>query len=343
MDTVNTLVFRNLSDGTDVVVVVERLLVAGFTGRDAEAVAHHVSELADIGVPVPENTPVLFQPPPKLVRQTPALPVVCDNTSGEVEPVIVKWDDRLYLTIGSDHTDRTLETSDLAASKAACIHPIGLTCIALDDVEDWDSLTLTSAVDGGMTEYQRGRIDVLLPAETIIEFVAREAGDLRNGDVVFLGTISTIGNIRPSKDFTASITNGTWSLDLHYSVVDMSSRGGAPLDKPELEFFAVEDIEWTLIPGGVDGQSERLLSVDTSTGIATRMLRFEPGTDTTVLGVLRHDFWEEVYILEGELHDLTLDKVFRAGTYASRPPGMPHGPWKSASGCVTFEARYPVV
>ena len=70
------------------------------------------------------------------------------------------------------------------------------------------------------------------------------------------------------------------------------------------------------------------------------MLRFAPGTDTTPNGVQVHDFWEEVYILEGSFTDLALGEAFTAGMYACRPPGMAHGPWVAPEGCVTFEARY---
>jgi hypothetical protein len=74
--------------------------------------------------------------------------------------------------------------------------------------------------------------------------------------------------------------------------------------------------------------------------VVTRQLRFEPGTDTSDNGVLTHDFWEEVYILEGDLTDLRLGETFTAGMYACRPPGMEHGPWSTQSGCLTFEVRY---
>jgi hypothetical protein len=114
------------------------------------------------------------------------------------------------------------------------------------------------------------------------------------------------------------------------------------MPKPEREFFPVADVEWTPAQGGlVPGLYERILASDPETGVASRMLRFDPGTDTSVAGALVHDFWEEVYILEGALHDLTLDRTFGAGTYACRPPGMAHGPWIAAEGCVTFEVRYP--
>jgi hypothetical protein len=112
--------------------------------------------------------------------------------------------------------------------------------------------------------------------------------------------------------------------------------------KPEYEFFDVTSVSWTAAAPGVEGLTERVLAPDADNeGVATRMLRFEPGTDTTPAGVQRHDFWEEVYILEGSFHDISLDETFTTGMYACRPPGMPHGPWRSEEGCVTFEVRYP--
>src|SRR5205823_10884959 len=101
--------------------------------------------------------------------------------------------------------------------------------------------------------------------------------------------------------------------------------------KPEREFFPVDEVAWT--PAQGPGMFERMLSADAATGLATRMLRFEPGTDTSTAGPQVHQFWEEVYILEGALHDLTLDQTFPKGSYACRPPGMPHGPWRTPEGC----------
>jgi len=110
--------------------------------------------------------------------------------------------------------------------------------------------------------------------------------------------------------------------------------------KPELEFFPAVSIKWTRVAGNVPGLYERILAQDPETGIATRMLRFNPGTDTSANGIVVHEFWEEVYILEGSIYDIPLEKKFTAGMYACRPPGMKHGPWKTAEGCTTFEVRY---
>ena len=112
------------------------------------------------------------------------------------------------------------------------------------------------------------------------------------------------------------------------------------MSKPELEFFPVTNTNWTLVLGKVSGLYERILAHDSEAGVATRMLRFSPGTDTSPNGTLVHEFWEEVYILEGSIYDISLGKKFSAGMYACRPPGMMHGPWKSEEGCTTFEVRY---
>lgn len=113
------------------------------------------------------------------------------------------------------------------------------------------------------------------------------------------------------------------------------------MPKPEREFFPVSDIDWTPALGGaVAGLFERILATDSDGGVATRMLRFDPGTDTSTAGPQVHDFWEEVYVIEGALHDLRLGQTFAKGTYACRPPGMAHGPWVAPQGCLTFEVRY---
>lgn len=109
--------------------------------------------------------------------------------------------------------------------------------------------------------------------------------------------------------------------------------------KPELEFTDYRQFEEVPF-SKVEGLTERVIAKDPESGVATRILIFAPGTDTTPNGVQIHDFWEELYIIEGTLIDLTLNQEFTAGMVACRPPGMEHGPWVSPAGCKTFEVRY---
>ena len=112
------------------------------------------------------------------------------------------------------------------------------------------------------------------------------------------------------------------------------------MPKPEFEFFDTDTLPWQPVADAPAALSERILSRDPESGDYTRLLRFAPGADTSSMGVQRHDFWEEVWIVAGSIHDIPLDTTFCAGMYACRPPGMPHGPWRSPDGCTTFEVRY---
>ncbi|MEA2330392.1 MAG: hypothetical protein QOF29_4047 [bacterium] len=110
--------------------------------------------------------------------------------------------------------------------------------------------------------------------------------------------------------------------------------------KPELEFQPPNG-EWRNPPGNeAPGIQERLLSVDEDGSAYTRLLRFEPGADSSPNGVQQHDFWEEVFIVEGDITDTRLGQRFTAGMYACRPPGMEHGPWTSETGVLMVEFRY---
>jgi hypothetical protein len=114
--------------------------------------------------------------------------------------------------------------------------------------------------------------------------------------------------------------------------------------KPEREFFRPDHLPWDPVapsPGGGAGGAgvtQKILSRDPETGDVTRLLRFESGVETA--DPIVHDFWEEVWILEGELVDLGKGQTFTAGMYACRPPGMVHGPYRVSTGCLTLEMRY---
>jgi ChrR-like protein with cupin domain len=109
--------------------------------------------------------------------------------------------------------------------------------------------------------------------------------------------------------------------------------------KAEHEFFAVDQVPWQP-DRHTPTVSERVLSHGEDDRTLTRIAHWSPGTDTTPDGVIHHDYYEEVYLLDGDLHDLTLDRTFTAGNYAARPPGMPHGPYRTKTGCTMLEIRY---
>lgn len=116
------------------------------------------------------------------------------------------------------------------------------------------------------------------------------------------------------------------------------------MPKPELEFSRPDHAPWRSVSAsatagvGGAGVQEKILSQDEASGDVTRLVKFDPGVETTE--TIAHDFWEEVWIVEGELVDLGKQQTFTAGMYACRPPGMVHGPYRIPTGCVTLEFRY---
>jgi hypothetical protein len=109
------------------------------------------------------------------------------------------------------------------------------------------------------------------------------------------------------------------------------------MSKPAREFSVPPRDAWAPTP--LPGVSELLLA-DDGAGVATRLVRLEPGAHTRRLGAFVHEFWEEAYILDGSVRDLTRGETSSAGAYACRPPGMAHGPIASQEGCVVLEVRY---
>jgi hypothetical protein len=113
-----------------------------------------------------------------------------------------------------------------------------------------------------------------------------------------------------------------------FHTVDLTTGWETPAGYPE-------GIKQQILAGSLDEKNGR--------GSRTRHLRFDPGVYTTAPFV--HDYWEEVYLISG---DLTVGNdangkggtSFKPGTYACRPPGAHHGPFKSENGCMLLEIHY---
>lgn len=174
-----------------------RCIVAGWTGRDARAVAHHIAELEALGVPAPSRTPLPYIVSPALLTQDDTIHCVGPHTSGEAEPAVLLTPRGRFLTLASDHTDRALEAHSVALSKQVCAKPVARTAWPIDAVSDLDALVLRSWVEeaGGWRLYQDGTLAALRPIDEILAAVAAQGG----GDTVVLcGTLSAIGGVRPA-------------------------------------------------------------------------------------------------------------------------------------------------
>jgi hypothetical protein len=119
-------------------------------------------------------------------------------------------------------------------------------------------------------------------------------------------------------------------------------------DKGHQEFQGVDMTEgFHKVPGYPWGFTEKILagSLDekNKVGNRTRILKIEPGAFSTKPFV--HEYWEEVFLVSGDLtvgNDETGKggEAFKPFTYACRPPGAWHGPFKSNGGCLLLESHY---
>jgi hypothetical protein len=193
------------------------LIVAGWTGRDEAALRHHIEELAAIGVPRPSSVPVFYRNSGLNVTQASRVEVLGPDTSGEAEPVVVAHDGRLWLTVGSDHTDRKAETMGIALSKQLCAKPVGRDLWLLDDVAGhWDQLKLRAfaTIDGRRVTYQEG---TLAGMRTPADLIARYGSALAPGTVMFCGTLGAIGGIRPASRFEVELEDPVLNRTLKHA------------------------------------------------------------------------------------------------------------------------------
>ena len=188
------------------------LVVAGWTGRDARAVEHHVRELEALGVAPPSAIPLYYRVSASLLGHRASIDVVGTETSGEVEPLVVRIGGRDWLGVASDHTDRALEAHSVALSKQACAKPCAAGLWPLEDVADrLDALELRAwiaddaalaatpdAGDAGWTLYQEGTLAAIRPLPELL--ADGPLGTL--GDAAMLcGTLPAIGGVRPAAAF----------------------------------------------------------------------------------------------------------------------------------------------
>src|SRR5690606_29155573 len=87
-------------------IMVEELVIAGWTGRNREAMERHVRELEEIGVKRPATMPVYYRNSASRLTTESCIEVLGGASSGEIEFVLFQFDGTTFVGVGSDHTDR---------------------------------------------------------------------------------------------------------------------------------------------------------------------------------------------------------------------------------------------
>jgi hypothetical protein len=202
-----------------------RMVNAGYVGRNQEEVRRHVEELAKKGIVGPKSAPTLYPIIPRTLVTEDVIEVYGDKTSGEVEYVLLVQDERtIYVGLGSDHSDRHLEETDIPRCKQICPNVVSKTVWPLAEVRDhWDDLEIQSKVikDGQEILYQKGLLKLILDPKSLIEFVRTKIPGPLDGTVIFSGTLGILpGKFVFGEKFLAELIDPILyrSLELAYDV-----------------------------------------------------------------------------------------------------------------------------
>ncbi len=208
---------------------IDQAVIAGWTGRDPVARDKHIAELEAIGIGRPATTPIYYRVAACRLTMEDSIEVCGEDSSGEVEFVLIGWQGRTFVGCGSDHTDRKVEAYSVTVSKQMCDKPIASELWELEDVIDhWDHLILRSFawINGERVLYQEGTLDAMLPVKDLIERQFGKSG-LPDGCAMFGGTFGAKGGIRPASRFEIELEDPVLKRSIRhaYDVITLPVLG----------------------------------------------------------------------------------------------------------------------
>lgn len=198
--------FVEATSGEELPFEIRDVVLAGYTGRDQEAVRRHVEELAAHGVAAPKRVPAFYRVTPDRVVSADRISVLGHETSGEGEFILFRDGGDVFVGVGSDHTDRAVERESVTTSKQLCDKVVAREVWRLADVRDhWDRITLRSFSGDERKPYQKGRAAALLDPEEILRRVAGRSNAGLEGVLVFSGTLPLAGELAYASKFRVEL------------------------------------------------------------------------------------------------------------------------------------------
>lgn len=216
-------VLKKLSGEEKVTVDFEQLLVIGFAGRNIEKTMEHIKELEEeLGVPAPKQIPTIFECSLELLTKAENIKFIGEKTSGEVEYIIVKFGEKIYIGLGSDHTDRELESVSIPKAKQVSPKPIAGELWDYDEIKDhWDQIRLVSyqTINGEEVKYQDGTLSDILPVEKILSVLTERIGNIDNS-IIYSGTVPVLDGFKYGDNFRSLMIDEALnrSIEFNYNV-----------------------------------------------------------------------------------------------------------------------------
>ncbi|MEP6494424.1 MAG: DUF2848 domain-containing protein [bacterium] len=197
---------------------IRQLALAGWAGRNSAVVEAHILELAALGVPRPSRAPIFYRVSSSLLTTADVIEVVGPDTSGEVEFVLAMLDDGLWVGLGSDQTDRSIERTSVAHSKQLCAKVVAPMLWRYDDLADhWDRLRLRSWTHrrGTRERYQDDTVAAILPPERLIAMYDG-SGALDAGTALFSGTVAALAAVGAAEEFEMELEDPVLERTIHH-------------------------------------------------------------------------------------------------------------------------------
>jgi len=203
-----TIEFKNGNE-RDIEIAVGDLIAFGWTEREVNLMKKHIEELSKFGIRGPKSIPEVYVLQPYLVTTSNYIRKISDVHNGEVGYVLlVKNEDEIYVTAGSDHSDKDAERCNLLAGKHMYPKVVARRAWPLREVVDhWDELVIRSWIleNDEKVLYQESSLRNLLPPQKLIDEVRELVPEVRNL-IIFSGTVPTLkGELRTSSYFEFEI------------------------------------------------------------------------------------------------------------------------------------------
>jgi len=206
MPNVNELRMKCWTRGAaeDRTIALRQVVIAGWTGRDTAALNRHIAELKELGVQPPTKVPSFFRASVNVVSTQTELQYVGSDGTGEIEFFLLSQQDGLWVGVGSEHTDRKVESYSIPVSKQLCQKAVAPELWRYEEVKDhWDQLILRAHIleRGRRTLYQEGPLSDIRRPEELISTYTGGLTHLEPGTLMFGGTFSALGGVRPAPEF----------------------------------------------------------------------------------------------------------------------------------------------
>jgi hypothetical protein len=220
----HSLILEGKAGKKEVSFEIKGAILCGYTGRDQSAVKRHIEELKKEGVKPPPSVPTFYPKPPQGIALEGGMDVEGQETSGEVEYVLLANPKGIWVGLGSDHTDRELERLDILKSKQVCPTILSHSLWMYEELRGhWDKIEIRSwaTTAGKKILYQESTLATILPPEELIRLVQQKVRGSLEGIAIYSGTppLKTDGIIFADR-FEGELYDPILKrkLTLHYSI-----------------------------------------------------------------------------------------------------------------------------